>query len=217
MAILFAVGSALFAIGAFPLYAQGVGTEVDAATYFIGSLFFTAAAFLQYRESVDSGASEPPEARGRIFVFSRHQIDWWASAIQLVGTVYFNVSTGNALRVNLTATAEAQHVWRPDAVGSVAFLVASGLAWFELGDRWWTWMPNNLSWRITALNLVGSLAFGASAVAGFVVPATGQIRNAQLSDLGTFVGALCFLAGAVLLLPERTQSSQPATEPSVRR
>jgi len=47
-----------------------------------------------------------------------------------------------------------------------------------------------------------------------VVPATGQIRNAELSNLGTFVGALCFLAGAVLLLPERTEPPpSPARRP----
>jgi hypothetical protein len=44
-------------------------------------------------------------------------------------------------------------------------------------------------------------------VAAYVVPATGQIRNVELSNLGTFVGALCFLAGAVLLQPERTESA----------
>jgi len=36
-----------------------------------------------------------------------------ATAVQLAGTVYFNVSTGNAVRVDLTAKAANQHVWRP--------------------------------------------------------------------------------------------------------
>jgi hypothetical protein len=64
------------------------------------------------------------------------------------------------------------------------------------------------------LNLVGSIAFGVSAVASYVVPATGQLRNVELSNLGTFVGALCFLAGAILLLPERTESSAVAVAAS---
>jgi hypothetical protein len=46
-----------------------------------------------------------------------------------------------------------------------------------------------------------------SAVAGYISPATGQL---QLSNLGTFIGALCFLAGALLLLPERTEETSPA-------
>jgi hypothetical protein len=43
-----------------------------------------------------------------------------------------------------------------------------------------------------------------SAVASFVRPATGDYVSLFLTNLGTFVGAVCFAAGAVLLLPERT-------------
>ena len=49
-----------------------------------------------------------------------------------------------------------------------------------------------------------------SAVAGYISPSTGQIHNAELTNLGTFTGALCFLAGALLLLPERTEDTSPA-------
>ena len=56
-------------------------------------------------------------------------------------------------------------------------------------------------WWIGAANMLGSVAFGVSAVAAYVVPATGDVRNAELSNLGTFVGAICFLIGAILLLP----------------
>jgi hypothetical protein len=55
--------------------------------------------------------------------------------------------------------------------------------------------------------LVGSVAFGVSAVASFIVPTTGLPRNIVLVNLGTFVGGLCFLLGAVLLLPERTKAN----------
>ncbi|MDD1720645.1 MAG: hypothetical protein LUP95_01490 [Euryarchaeota archaeon] len=40
--------------------------------------------------------------------------------------------------------------------------------------------------------------------AAFVVPTTGFPKNVMIVNLGTFVGALCFLLGALLLLPERT-------------
>ena len=52
IAVLFAVGSLLFALGAVPGYASAVGPRGDAVTFFIGSLFFTAAGFLAYREAV---------------------------------------------------------------------------------------------------------------------------------------------------------------------
>ena len=62
--------------------------------------------------------------------------------------------------------------------------------------------------------LPGSVAFGVSAVAGYINPSTGQLLNAERSNLGTLVGALCFLAGALLLLPERTEeASAPVTIP----
>jgi hypothetical protein len=44
-------------------------------------------------------------------------------------------------------------------------------------------------------------------VAGYISPATGQLRNAERANLGTLVGAVCFLIGALLLLPERTETA----------
>jgi hypothetical protein len=205
IAVLFAVGSLLFALGAVPGYASAVGARWDAVTFFAGSLFFTSAGFLTYREAVDAGPKAPGDSRRRFFVFQPGRIDWWATAVQLVGTLYFNVSTGNAIRVDLAARAANQHVWRPDAVGSICFLVASALAWFEVCHGWTAWRPREWSWWITLSNLIGSLAFGVSAVAGFINPATGQLHNAERSNLGTLVGAVCFFIGALLLLPERTE------------
>jgi hypothetical protein len=212
--VLFAVGSALFAVGAVPGYAGAVGSRADSITFFVGSLFFTAAGFLQYRESVDTGSGATGAGRRRVFVYRPAQIDWWASGVQLIGTLFFNVSTGLALRSDLSPEAAHHHVWRPDALGCVCFLVASGLAWCEVSHGWVAWSPMSLAWWITLLNLVGSVAFAGSAIAGYIVPGTGAIRNVELSNLGTFVGAALFLAGAVLLLPERTEEPGAAPPPS---
>ena len=43
--------------------------------------------------------------------------------------------------------------------------------------------------------------------AGYINPATGQLHNAERSNLGTLIGAVCFFAGALLLLPERTEEA----------
>jgi hypothetical protein len=205
--VLFAVGSALFALGALPGYVNAVGTRWDSVTFFIGSLFFTSAAFLTYREAVDAAPEAQNPDHRRLFVYQPRRIDWWACGIQLVGTLYFNVSTGVAMAADLTAEAANRHVWRPDAVGSICFLVASLLAWFEVCHAWAAWRPRLWSWWITLLNLLGSIAFGVSAVAGYISPATGQLRNAERANLGTFVGAVCFLVAALLLLPERTETA----------
>lgn len=205
--VLFAVGSGLFAVGAVPGFAGQAGDRADAMTFFVGSLFFTSAGLLQYRESVDAGPGGPAHGWARILVFRPAQIDWLASAIQLVGTLCFNVSTAFAVSQNLSTDTARHHVWRPDAVGSICFLVASSLAWFEVCHGWAAFSPRSVAWWITALNLAGSVAFGVSAVASYIVPSTGQLWSLELTNLGTFVGALCFLAGAILLLPERTEST----------
>ena len=65
-------------------------------------------------------------------------------------------------------------------------------------------------WWIGVANMAGSVAFGASAIASFIVPADGDVWDAELANLGTFVGALCFLVGAALLMPP--WSAAPQTE-----
>jgi hypothetical protein len=205
IAILFAVGSLLFAVGAVPGYGSAVGALGDAVTYFAGSLFFTAASFLSYREAVDAGPGALNPTHRRFLVYQPRRIDWWATAVQLAGTLYFNVSTGVATVTDLSAQAAHRHVWRPDAIGSVCFLVSSALAWYEVCHGWVAWRPRAWSWWITLTNLVGSIAFGISAVAGYVNPVTGEVHNATRADTQTLIGAVCFFVGAVLLLPERTE------------
>ena len=75
------------------------------------------------------------------------------------------------------------------------------------------WHPRSWSCWITAVNLAWSVAFGVTAVAGYVNPVTGELRNVDRSNLATFVGVACFFVGALLLMPERTEevSSSPAT------
>jgi len=214
IAVLFAVGSLLFAVGTVPAYVGAVGTRWDSVTFFVGTLFFTTAGFLTYREAVDAARPSSGETGRRFFVFQPRRIDWWATAVQLVGTLFFNVSCGTALRAYLTAEAARHHVWRPDALGSICFLVASALAWFEVCHGWVAWRPREWSWWITLVNLIGSVAFGVSALAAYVNPVTGQLRNEALASLGTFVGAVCFFVGALLLLPERTEGISPAATTS---
>ena len=57
------------------------------------------------------------------------------------------------------------------------------------------------------LNMVGSIAFGISAIGGYIEPTTGDLHNAAIDNLGTFVGAICFLLGAVFLIPDSEQAA----------
>jgi hypothetical protein len=214
MGVLFAVGSVCFALGSFPPYATTVGVTPDNITFFVGSIFFTTASFLQYMEvaSAPSALATPHrEGFGSLLRIRHRRIDWWAAGIQLIGTVWFNRTTLSALLVGLGASPAHHPVWRPDALGSVCFLVSSWLAWAEECHGPFAWRPSRISWQITALNLAGSIAFGVSAIASYVT-SSGQLLSLALTNLGTFVGAVCFLVGAVLLLPERTLEA-PDTEP----
>ncbi len=210
--MLFAVGSICFALGSFPPYATFVGANSDNLTFFIGSIFFTTASFLVYDETAHAPSSLGGAGHTGVrslFRVQHHRIDWWAAIIQFAGTLWFNRTTLSALVVGLGASPDHHSVWRPDALGSVCFLVSSWLAWAEECHGPFAWRPSDISWRITMLNLMGSVAFGVSAVASYVKP-NGQLVSLALTNLGTFVGAICFLVGAVLLLPERTLGS-PST------
>lgn len=171
-------------------------------------MFFTGAALLQYIEVKAAphtiGNAGPALPKRRLLGIEPARVDWWAAAVQLAGTVFFNVTTFAAFLQNLDAQQQRRIVWTPDALGSICFLVASWLAYAEAGYRLLSWLPRRRSWWIAALNMLGSIAFGVSAVASFVRPATGDLASLFLTNLGTFVGAICFLTGAVLLMPERT-------------
>ena len=207
IAVLFMVGAGCFVAGATAGYASLVGARADAVTYFVGSLFFTAAAYLQYVECIGADRSLLPEAhrRRRLLAIEPRRIDWWATTVQLAGTLFFNVTTFAALDTSLSAKQEDLVVWTPDALGSICFLVASQLAYAEAGHAWFSWRPADAGWRIAAVNLAGSVLFGISAVAGWVEPATGDLLDAALDTSGTFWGAICFFIGAALLLRDEPE------------
>lgn len=206
VAALFIVGSFLFALGSFPPYANHIDVRIVGVTYFVGSLFFTSAGYLQYVQTINAQEELSPgvgtSAPWRYIAWQPHRIDWWAASVQSIGTLLFNVSTFSAMNTAFSLEQQERRVWAPDMLGSIAFMVASTLAWIEVCDGWWAWRPHDTPWRIVALNLVGSIAFQVSAIAAFIRPATGAVANDSLANLGTFVGAIGFLLAAVLLIPE---------------
>ena len=216
---LFGFGAACFAVGSLPPFFDHVDASVVAATFFVGSIAFTAAAALQYHEAtrvpsgVESGSPRPRGVR-RLVRWRPRRLDWWASAIQLVGTVLFNISTFAATRDDLDASQVRHLVWAPDVYGSICFLVASGLAWSEVNRGLLPRSDGSTGWRIALLNLAGSVAFGAAAVAARIVTTTGEPANIALVNLGTFVGAIGFLLGAALL-PVESRRDAEITEASL--
>lgn len=204
IAALFMVGSLLFALGAVPPYADHVDARAVALTFFVGSIFFTLAAYLQYVQTVNATAS--PTERTRLLAWQPRRTDWWAVSVQSVGTLLFNISTFSAVDTAFSVQQEDRLVWAPDLLGSVAFMIASILAWVAVCHGWWAPRPHDRSWWVAALNLAGSIAFQISALAAFVRPATGELLDLPVANLGTFLGAAAFFAGAALLVPRRSAS-----------
>ena len=184
---LFAIGSTFFALATAPGFAVLGGAGATNLLCFVGSWFFTYAAWMQLE-------------------LSESEAQWSSSAVQFAGTVLFNISTGSALWMQ--STSGRRHlVWTPDAVGSLAFLISGVIAVAALGA---TSLPRDR--QTTWLNLVGCVAFGVSAGAGFV-RRTGITEDQWLANLGTFVGALCFLVAALMALP-RFRDRRPALRQS---
>jgi len=207
IAILFMIGASLFAVGSGGALLGTSWESGSGSLFFAGSLFFTSAAYLQLLEVVN----EPHALTKRrpsiaLWRWEPHKIGWWAVFVQLVGTLLFNMNTFEAMQT-LSPIDQDRLVWAPDAIGAICFLAASYLAYAEICHRWIGVQPRNISWWLAVFNLLGSVAFAVSAVASVVVLQTGQPLSAHASNLWTFVGAVCFLIGAYLLLPEMTSQS----------
>ena len=189
MAACFAPGSACFLIGPFPGYAELVGETADAITFFVGSILFTAGGALQC--SLAFADRRSPGA-GRAA--------WWAAIIQSAGTLFFNVTTYQALHTSVSNPGYDRLVWRPDAFGSVCFLVSGFIAYRASPRRRWLPKRTGYGWWEPVVNLLGCIFFGISAVAGYVVPSSGSVADLAAANFNTSLGAACFLACALATL-----------------
>lgn len=191
----FAIGSTLFAVGACPGYVGLVGDVATNITFFAGSIFFTLAGFIQFRLT---GRWQRGNWKSR-----EAWDDWWSAAVQFIGTLCFNVSTFLALFLNAGSAQYMSGVWKPDAWGSVCFLIASALAVVATSHTKSLWDPDARNWWSTWLNMAGSVLFGISAIAAYIAPGSGDPLSTEWVNLGTFLGAICFLVAALLVKPPK--------------
>ena len=201
MALCFALGSTGFLIAPFPGYVQLVGETADAVTFFVGSVLFTAGAGLQswlawtQRQSTDGGRA-----------------GWWSAIVQSAGTLFFNLTTYEAMHTALTSPEYNTLVWRPDWRGSICFLVSGAIAYRasrRTGRYGLLPMRDGAGWWQPAVNLLGCILFGISAVAGYIVPSTGSMLDQAAANWSTTLGAACFLACALDTLRTGVASKMP--------
>ena len=202
MALFFALGSTCFLVGPFPGYVQLVGESADAVTFFAGSILFTAGGAVQSWLSWIEWRSSGGGGRAA----------WWSAVVQSAGTLFFNVTTYQAMHVAVTSTDYDTLVWRADWRGSICFLVSGTIAYVASprralrgtlpargGEGWWQ----------PAVNLLGCVFFGISAIAGYVVPSTGSMLDLAAANWNTSLGAACFLACALDTLHTDRASKMP--------
>ena len=212
MALLFGAGSVCFLIGPFPGYAELVGAAADGVTFFVGSILFTAGGLLQTSLSLHA-RREPGGGRAA----------WWTAIVQSAGTLFFNVTTFRAMDVALSNADYDRLVWRPDAFGSICFLVSGVIAYRAAPRRGWMPVRGERGWWQPTVNLLGCIFFGISAVAGYVVPVAGSELDLAAANWNTSLGAACFLACAAATFrgepaqtgPDAASTSRDPSTPSV--
>jgi hypothetical protein len=197
MAVCFATGSFCFLVGPLRHYVKLVGERGDAITFFVGSVLFTLGGALQSHLAF-------PARRSR----GAGPALWWAAVIQSAGTLFFNVTTYQALDTALPSSQYDKLVWRPDALGSICFLISGVIAYRASPRHGWRPARGGSGWWEPSINLLGCVFFGISAVAGYLVPSTGSVLDLAAANWNTGLGAACFLACALAtLLTGRTLKS----------
>jgi hypothetical protein len=196
---LFVIGSSLFAIGTVPGFAMRYYADATNLLCFMGSWFFTSAALIQLLLSRPS--------MSRSWAMPSARAECLSAAIQLFGTLNFNLSTGATLWAQRVPV-RRHFVWGPDAAGSAAFLLSGALGVVAVTLTVGLVRVKSRLWLAACASIIGSIAFGASAAGAFITK-TGNMEDGQLAQTGTFVGALCFLIAALFRLPKRF-SPRPA-------
>ncbi len=216
--IVFAMGSLLFALasvlslspslaGAWSLDAMQIN-----AIFFAGSIPFTIAAYLQLFQAANAGglpngATRPPR-RPMLLGWRPQDIGWLSCALQFVGTILFNFNTFDAMIPSLTWFQEDFVIWAPNIVGSILFLASGYLAFIETCHAHWAWKPKSVSWWVVLTNLLGCVGFMLSATFAIFLPGPSNTERITVSIVFTLLGAIGFLVGSLLMLPETVFESE---------
>ncbi len=213
---IFAVGALLFMLASILCLSPALATawSLDStqinAIFFAGSIPFTTAAYLQLFQAANAGeflATKQVNIEGgtpllTFFGWRPGDIGWLSCTLQFVGTILFNFNTFDAMLPSLTWFQEDLVVWMPNIIGSILFLASGYLAFIETCHRHWAWKPKSVSWWIVFANLLGCVGFMVSAVFAISLPGPANVEAVTLSIVFTLLGAIGFLVGSLLMLPE---------------
>ncbi|MCL2584673.1 MAG: YrhK family protein [Streptosporangiales bacterium] len=184
MGAFFALGALCFIVGPLTAYANAVGASADALTFFIGSILFTLGGASQCLLAVPERPDRPTGLAG-----------WRTAWIQSVGTVLFNVMTFASITIAVTSHSYDTVVWVPNAIGSVCFLVSGAIFYLSSPRRGFLPLRDHVGWWEAAVNLLGCVLFGISAVTGYA--SGGSPVSVAITNWTTTLGAVCFFAVAL--------------------
>ena len=199
MALCFALGSAGFLVGPFPGYAELVGEP----------------------------ATQSPSSSPRAVHHRRGTAEWLAwparrtparaawpggrPSIQSAGTLFFNVTTFLAMETPLTNPDYNRLVWRPDAFGSVCFLVSGAIAYARAAHGWLPVRGGRGWWQPSSTCSAASSSASRPSPATSCPPPVGPRPGRR--ELNTSLGAACFLACAL----DTLHTGEASKIPGMRR
>lgn len=204
----FVIGGSAFAVGAVLAMSGAVSTVTFASVYMFGGVFFSTGGYASLLQTINGPRGLGPDGTPlagpwRWWSYEPERLEWLSALALFVGTLVFAINLVNSFIEGLGAVAEDRLIWSPDMVGCAFFLISGHLALVEIGHGRPRWRERDLSWWIVAVNQLGSVLFMVAAVASFVRPANTEEINADVANLGTLLGALCFAIAGVLQEFER--------------
>lgn len=206
----FSVGSLLFMLGAaLSLIPNPLSPVQIAIIFFLGSVPFTTAGFLQNFQAANATEFSPDApgkpARLHLFGWRPGNLGWLSTITQFIGTVAFNFNTFDAIHPAAGWYLQDLTIWLPGIIGSALFLVSGYLAFIETSHAFWSWKPRDLDWQIVFINLLGCIFFMTAGILAFVPKGTDPDWIINLANIHLWLGALCFFLGAVLMMHESQQ------------
>lgn len=195
IARLFMIGSSLFFAGSILFLLGGSTPFFNGMVFFIGSLFFTSAAYCQYYQSIN-----PHEVHQYWFTWQVKNLTFYVACTQFIGTILFNVNTLDAL-LDLGWFGQELLVWCPDIIGSILFQISGCLSVIAMNRCGVNSSTRGVSWYIGIANFSGCVAFLISACFALVLPHPVDVLSIY-STIFTLIGALCFFVSAYLMWSE---------------
>lgn len=203
----FAIGSLLFMLGAgLSLIPNPLTAFQIAVVFFLGSIPFTTAGFLQNLQAANATDFSPsapgPAGPLRLFGWRPHSLGWLSTITQFIGTIAFNFNTFDAIDPSSGWYRQDLTIWLPGLVGSVLFLASGYFAFMETSHGYWSWKPRDLDWQIVFINLLGCIFFMTAGILSYVPSGSELGWIADVANIHLWLGALCFLIGSLLMMRE---------------